>query len=149
MSESHSVMSNSFEPMDCSQTGSSVHGIIQARILEWIVISLSRGSSQPRNRTRISHVYCIGKQVLHREYQSWDKSKYLAPTTKQVIQFEKANSFSACLARLTQFLWISHVIMNRKIMFYNATQMWITTAILIWDDSNTAVSSLGFYQDCF
>ena len=112
-----------FDPMDCSPPGSSVHGILQAIILEWITTSLSRGSSQPRNRTCISYVSCIGKQVLHHECQSWDKSKYLAPTTKQVIQFEKANSFSAFLGWLTQFLWISHVIMNRKIMFYNATQM--------------------------
>ena len=35
-------------PMDCNQTGSSLHGILQAKILEWIAISLSRGSSQPR-----------------------------------------------------------------------------------------------------
>ena len=38
-------------PMDCSPLGSSVHGILQARILEWIATSFSRGSSQPRNRT--------------------------------------------------------------------------------------------------
>ena len=40
-----------FDPMDCSQTGSSVHGILQARILERVVISFSRGSSQPRDQT--------------------------------------------------------------------------------------------------
>ena len=37
------------DPMDCSPPGSSVHGILQARILDWVAISLSRGSSQPRN----------------------------------------------------------------------------------------------------
>ena len=41
--------------MDCSQPGSSVHGILQARILEWASISFSRGSSRPRNRTQLSH----------------------------------------------------------------------------------------------
>ena len=41
-----------FEPMDCRLTGSSVHGILQARILEWGAISFSRESSQPRDRTR-------------------------------------------------------------------------------------------------
>ena len=35
-------------PMNCSPPGSSVHGILQARILEWVAISFSRGSSQPR-----------------------------------------------------------------------------------------------------
>ena len=39
------------DPMDCSPPGSSVHGILQARILEWAAISFSRGSSQPKNRT--------------------------------------------------------------------------------------------------
>ena len=39
------------DPMDCSLPGSSVHGILQARILEWGAISFSRGSSQPRDRT--------------------------------------------------------------------------------------------------
>ena len=34
------------DPMDCSPSGSSVHGILQARILEWVAISFSRGSSQ-------------------------------------------------------------------------------------------------------
>ena len=38
-------------PMDCRPPGSSVHGISQARILEWIAIFFSRGSSQPRTET--------------------------------------------------------------------------------------------------
>jgi len=37
-------------PMDCSLPGSSVHGIFQARVLEWVAITFSRGSSQPRDR---------------------------------------------------------------------------------------------------
>ena len=40
--------------MDCSPPGSSVHEIFQARILEWVTISFSRGSSQPRDRTQVS-----------------------------------------------------------------------------------------------
>ena len=38
-------------PMDCSLPGSSVHGILQSRMLEWVAIPFSRGSSQPRDRT--------------------------------------------------------------------------------------------------
>ena len=44
------------DPVDCSLPGSSVHGIFQAIVLEWIAISFSRGSSQPRDGTRISHI---------------------------------------------------------------------------------------------
>ena len=40
--------------MDYSPPGSFVHGILQARVLEWVAISFSRGSSQPRNRTQVS-----------------------------------------------------------------------------------------------
>ena len=44
------------DPMDCSLSGSSTHGVFQARVLEWIAISFSRGSSRPRNQTRVSHI---------------------------------------------------------------------------------------------
>ena len=43
-------------PMDCSPPGRSVHGILQARILEWAAIPFSRGSSRPRDRTSMSSV---------------------------------------------------------------------------------------------
>ena len=44
------------DPMDCRLPGFSVHGILQARILEWVTISFSRGSSRPRDWTRVSSV---------------------------------------------------------------------------------------------
>ena len=44
------------DPMGCSPLGSSIHGISQARILEWVAISFSRESSQPRDRTRVSGI---------------------------------------------------------------------------------------------
>ena len=51
--------------MDCSPPGSSVHWILQARILEWVAISFSKGSSRPRDRTLVSHVSCMGRQILY------------------------------------------------------------------------------------
>ena len=45
-----------YDPMDCSPPGSSIHGIFQARVLEWVATAFSRGSSQPRDRTRASRV---------------------------------------------------------------------------------------------
>ena len=44
-----------YDPMDCSSPGSSVYGILQPRILEWVAIPFSRGSSQPRDWTQDSH----------------------------------------------------------------------------------------------
>ena len=63
-------MPDSCHPMDCSPPGSSVHGISQVRILEWIAISFSRGSSGSRNRTLVS---CIAGSLLHcsRFFTDW------------------------------------------------------------------------------
>ena len=53
-SESSSVTSDSATPMDCSPPGFSVHGILQIRILEWVAVPFSTGSSPPRFQTRVS-----------------------------------------------------------------------------------------------
>ena len=45
-----------WDSMDCSPPGSSVHGILQARILEWVAMPSSRGSSQTRDRTQVSRI---------------------------------------------------------------------------------------------
>ena len=58
------------DPMDCSAPGSSVHRILQARILEWVAISCSRVSSLPRNRTQVS---CIAGRV----FTTWPTRKAL------------------------------------------------------------------------
>jgi len=53
--------------MDSSPPSSSVHGILQARILEWVAISFSRGFSRPRDQTHVSYVSYIGRQVLYHQ----------------------------------------------------------------------------------
>ena len=50
-------------PVDCTLPVSSIHGILQA--LEWVTISSSRGSSQPRDQTHVSYVSCVGRWVLY------------------------------------------------------------------------------------
>ena len=65
-SESESEVTQScptlFDPMDCSPPESSVHGIFQARLLEWVAISFSRRSSQPRDWTQVSHI--VGRRFI-------------------------------------------------------------------------------------
>ena len=52
--------------MDCSPLGSSVHGILQARILQWVAMSFSRGSFRPRDHTHVSYISCIaGRFFTH------------------------------------------------------------------------------------
>ena len=60
--QSHSTLC---DPMDCSLPGSTVHGILQARILEWLATPSFRGSSQPRYQTHVSYVSCIGEWFLY------------------------------------------------------------------------------------
>ena len=65
--------------MDCSLPGSSVHGVFQARILEWVAIFFSRGSSQPRDRTWVSRTVgrCLG--VGDNKICIFDKPVVLSP----------------------------------------------------------------------
>ena len=53
------------DPMDCSPPGSSVHGILQAGILDWVAVSSCRGSSPPRDQAHVSCVSCTGRRILH------------------------------------------------------------------------------------
>ena len=54
-----------YDPMDCITPGSSVHEILQAGTLEWVAMPSSRGSSQPRDQTSVSSVFCLGRWVLY------------------------------------------------------------------------------------
>ena len=60
-----SVVSNCSLPLYCSPPGSSAHGILQTRIVEWVAEPSSRGSSQPRDWTHVSYFSCIGSRVLY------------------------------------------------------------------------------------
>ena len=67
------------DPINCSLLGSSVHGILQTRILEWVSISSSRGSSRHRDQTSISCDPCIGRQILNHcaTYAYHQKNQYV------------------------------------------------------------------------
>ena len=76
LSESESEVAQSCptlcDPMDCSLSGSSVHGIFQARVLEWVAVSFSTGSSQPRDRTQVS-------RIAGRHFTVWATMEVLFP----------------------------------------------------------------------
>ena len=69
------------DPMDCSLPGSSVHGILQARILEWVAISF-RGSSWPRDWTWVSSI--AGRFFYHLSH--WVSSMYYAAAAAELLQ---------------------------------------------------------------
>ena len=58
----HSLCPALWDPMNCSPPGSFVHGLFQAKILKWVAISFSRGTSQPRDRT---HIPSTGRRILY------------------------------------------------------------------------------------
>ena len=68
---SYEVMFNFCGSMDCSPPDSSVRGISQARILEWVAISSSTGSSWPRHQSHVSFNSCTGWRVLY-HWATWD-----------------------------------------------------------------------------
>ena len=101
--------------MDCSLPGSSLHGVLQARTLEWAAMPSSRGSSQPRDRTCVSKVPHIGRQALYHQrclgspnkthdnmdesqgrYAEWRKtvSKGYIPYDSTYVIFSKRQNYS-------------------------------------------------------
>ena len=93
------------DPMDCSPSGSSVCGILQERILEWVSMPSSRGSSQLRNRTHVSYIPCIGRWVLYHQchlekeaenvfqdiVKSWSTDFYATGISKLISHWQKKN----------------------------------------------------------
>ena len=77
--------------MDCSPPGSSTHRILQARVLEWVAISFSRGSSRPRDRTQVSRI--VGRRFTVWATREALKAEELAvkPNVQWII--EKARKF--------------------------------------------------------
>ena len=84
--------------MDCSPPSSSVHGILQARILEWVAISFSRESSPPRDRIQVSHIagrhfnLCTTREAL--KYKNTVSQKTSFRDTELQIQVLTASKIS-------------------------------------------------------
>ena len=79
-----------FDPMDYNPPGSSVHGILQARILEWVDIPFSRGSSQDKDRTQVSHI-AGGFFAVWATREALNNGYYV-PSTHQVLCPQKGRN---------------------------------------------------------
>ena len=83
--------------MDCSLPGSSLHGILQARVLEWVAISSSRGSSQPRDQTRVSHIPGIkvfsNKLVVFIRWPKYCSFSFSISPSNEYLKLEDLNWF--------------------------------------------------------
>ena len=72
-----------WDPIDCSPPGSSVQGIFPARILEWVAISSSRGSSWPRDWIWVSYISWIGQWILY-HWATWEAPQYTLGMAKDI-----------------------------------------------------------------
>ena len=116
-----SVMSNSLHPTDCSPQGSSVHGILWARILEWVAISFSRESSPPRDQTRIC---CIEGRFFTMEPPEkpchlWDLYKIIIP---QPIAGKIWRESFLTVILSTVLLVSGLVVLNTRVLFLSRTK---------------------------
>jgi len=121
--------------MDCSPPGSSVHGIIQARTLEWVGVSFSRGSSPPRDQTHISclagrffttespgkPIYHLLSTYIHTHTQSYHLSSvyYLSFTYLLSTLMYRLSVPVACLStRHVSILCVSLICLSSTLMYH-------------------------------
>ena len=124
-----SVVSNSHDSMDGSWPGSSVHGILQARILEWLAISSSRGSSQPRrtpchwatgeaHRTcRLSNLSCPLSHVAWKPaYSVFGPQAQPLGVSVWPTSWRSDSQSWVLLPSLLISLWTSHITPNVRVL---------------------------------
>ena len=120
--------------MDCSLPQSSVHGIFQARVLEWVAFSFSRGASEPRDWTQVSHT---AGRFYSRTLYKWNPTESilrawhlsLSPNISVIFLFVvDINSFSF-------FLLLSCILLYESTTNFISVIFWWTFGLLpIWDN---------------
>ena len=124
-SESRSVLSNSLgptlcDPMDCILPGSSVHGILQARILEWVTFPFSRGSSQPRDQT---WVFCIASRF----FTIWATREARYPHNRLIIMIRQNLVRTYCVQDTVwnELYVLPHSILSISLWIYYVYQIYL------------------------
>ena len=140
-------------PMDCSPPGSSVHGILQARTLEWVAMPSSKGSSPPRDRTCVSSVSCIGRWALdHKRLQ-----RLRSPTTYFSVSWRPGGTHSdskglspgVLMSKgrrrwTSQLKWIQRKELAELLNMCVHTRAWSCLTATPWTAACQALLSTGF-----
>ena len=130
--------------MDCNLPASSVHGILQARMLEWVAISSFRGSSPPRDQT---HISCTGRRILY-YWATWEACLPYCPLVKSMLNFyvQLQSHFlydffpgNFSLSRFLPLLGFSIVLKTCKILSLNTISKCLLLFVCI-----LLLSNLGF-----
>ena len=113
--------------MNYSPPGSSVHGILQTRILEWVAISFSRASSRPRDRT---HASCTGRWLLY-HWATWAKSLQSCPTLCDPIDGSPPGSSIPGILQARTLGWVAIYFSNEwkwKVKVKSLSCAWLLAA---------------------
>ena len=119
------------DPRDCSPPGSSVHGILQARILEWVDIPFSKRSFWPRDWTRISCGSSICRWILYHWFiwlkQVWYKHTHTHVNIRTTKYYSIIKRMKYC--HLQQHGWIYRILQlvksdTERHILYGITYMW-------------------------
>ena len=105
------------DPMDHSPLDSSVHGIFQAKLLEWFAMPSSRGSSRPKDQTHVSHISCIGRKILN-PVSHLGNPLATTPLTIQGARGVQGDDRKSVLALCTKCV-SQHSFSNNKIKYMN------------------------------
>ena len=156
-----SVASDSWDPMDCSPPGSSVHEISQARTLKQVATYSSRGSSWSRKWTCVSCVSCIGRRILYRwttrkapwERQGLTLKQYAAMLLQQTFTHKHRNTQTPRRGFLTR--WVIDAFQSYQVLALHNTErnlrvlsvrMWFSVSHISCFLSVTAkLDSTGFF----
>ena len=122
------------DPMDCSPQGSSVHGIFQERIAEWIAISYSRESSWPRSWTSVSCISCVGSWILY-HCATWEVHTHREKTERNLkIKQLSVNHLLLSLCCIVLEAWTIPtvtLIINLFIFWYRHQEAWYFLCVTI------------------
>ena len=110
-------------PWTCSPPGSSVHGSLQARILEWVAISFSRGSSWPRDWTQVS-------RIAGRRFNLWATRE--AQYCMNLAAIEEGSLFLA-VRHIYKSLWVDWV-------YFQCTWSWSAYQVVTWHETTGELS---------
>ena len=131
--ESESEVTQSYltlcDPMDCSLPGFSVRGIFQLRVLEWVAISFSRASSQPRDQTMVSHIAsrCFTLWATRAAQCLFGRPNIDLEEVSQVAQWERIILPMQRHSRLRFDPWVRKILWKRK---------WQLTPVLLPGESH-------------
>jgi len=121
-----------WDHMDCSLPRSSVHGIFQPRVLEWVAFSFSRGASQPRDWTQVSHT---AGRFYSRTLYKWNPTESTLHAWLLSLSTNMSVIFLLRISIVSHFLLLSFILLYESTTNFISVVFWWTFGLLpIWDN---------------